>query len=461
MTSSGSISAISRFFSTGGLLGFVGVVSTGSFAIVGCDGADPPVSAGGQADREVRPAKDDVVANMEPAALRRALSSSPLPPPPVDPTNRYADDPSAAELGRRLFFDTRVSGSGDVSCATCHEPDRWFTDGLEKSRGIDTTARHAPTLVDAAHHRWFNWDGRSDSMWGHTIRPIENPLEMGGDRTMLARLVLQDDELKTSYEATFGSTSLSLDELPLVASPSGDSEAVEAWERLTPDRQDRINRVAANIGKSLAAFQRTLRGGVSRFDRWAEAVSAGEDGGEILSDSERRGLALFFGRAECWECHSGPLFSDGEFHNIGIPVADGLPRDPGRYDGALLVKNDPFNAAGRYSDDVEGRQAILSRGVKRDPESWGAFRTPTLRGVGQTAPYMHDGSMPDLESVLRFYSTLEGAIQLDHHQESVLSPLGLSSQEIIDLQAFLGTLTGPGPQLEPVDGDRRTELLGD
>ncbi|MDG2021924.1 MAG: cytochrome c peroxidase [Phycisphaerales bacterium] len=446
-----SIPPIPRVVSTGALA----VVLAGGLAITGCDDSNPPAGEVGTAGSDAPPSKK-VVAGIDAAVLRRALSSSPLPPPPVDPTNRFADDPSAAELGRILFFETRVSGSGDVSCATCHQPDRWFTDGLEKSRGVDTAARHAPTLIDAAHHRWFNWDGRSDSMWGHTIRPIENPLEMGGDRTRLVRLVLQDDELRAGYEATFGAISLSLGELPPVASPSGGPPSVEAWERLSPVLQDRINRVTANIGKSLAAFQRTLRGGVSPFDRWAEAVSAGGDGGEILSDSERRGLVLFFGRAECWECHSGPLFSDGEFHNIGIPVPDGLPRDPGRYDGALLVKNDPFNAAGPYSDDVEGRQAILSRGVKRDPESWGAFRTPTLRGVGRTAPYMHDGSIPDLASVLRFYSTLEGAIQLEHHQESVLSPLDLDAREIEDLEAFLGTLTGPGPRVEPPAGERET-----
>ena len=166
------------------------------------------------------------------------------------------------------------------------------------------------------------------------------------------------------------------------------------------------------------------------------------DGAGLLTDSERRGLELFFGEAECWECHAGPLLSDGEFHNIGTPVPDGLPRDPGRYDGADLVVRDRFNAAGRYSDDPEGSQAIVSRGVRRDPLQWGAFRTPSLRNVARTPPYMHDGSMPDLESVVRFYSTLEGAVQLDHHQETVLSPLDLDDRELADLVAFLGALDG-------------------
>jgi cytochrome c peroxidase len=274
---------------------------------------------------------------------------------------------------------------------------------------------------------------------------------------MLTRLLLEDPELNNRYAKIFGAIPLSLADLPARARPIGDSQSVEAWERLTPVDQDRINRVVANTGKSLAAFQRTLRGGPSRFDRWAEAISKGSDERSILNASELRGLVLFFGKAECWECHSGPLLSDGEFHNIGIPVAEGLPRDPGRYDGSLLVREDPFNAAGQYSDDVDGRQAILSRGVKRDPDAWGAFRTPTLRGVGRTPPYMHDGSMPDLESVIRFYSTLEGAVQLGHHQESVLSPLDLDAGEIKDLAAFLRTLAGPGPNIDVPESSRGEE----
>jgi cytochrome c peroxidase len=432
-----------------------GAVLLLAVSVVGCgDRGEGTTSSGAKRGDSTSLA---AIAEIDPVVLRRALKSSPLPAPPSDSTNRYADHPEAADLGRRLFFDPRLSGNGEVSCATCHQPDRWFTDGLVKSIGLDAADRHAPTLVDAAHHRWFNWDGRSDSMWGHTIRPIENPLEMGGDRTMLTRLLLEDSELNNRYEKIFGAIPLSLVDLPARARPIGDSPSVEAWERLTAVDQDRINRVVANTGKSLAAFQRTLRGGPSRFDRWAEAISKGSAEESILNASELRGLALFFGKAECWECHSGPLLSDGEFHNIGIPVAEGLPRDPGRYDGSLLVREDPFNAAGRYSDDVDGRQAILSRGVKRDPDAWGAFRTPTLRGVGRTPPYMHDGSMPDLESVIRFYSTLEGAVQLGHHQESVLSPLDLDAGEIKDLAAFLRTLAGPGPKIDVPEASRGDE----
>ena len=421
------------FLSMAALLGGLGI------GLVACDQGEAP----GQG--AAIPATPESIADrtgLPVSVVRRASRSSPIPEVPADPTNRVADDPRAAEFGRALFFDEGLSGNGNVSCATCHRPELHFTDGLERSEGIGTSARHAPTLVDAAHQRWFNWDGRSDSMWAHAIRPIEHPDEMGGDRTAVARHVLSDPARREAYEAIFGEAGLDPDALPERARPEGDPEALAAWNSLDEATRFGIDGIAANVGKSMAAYQRTLSGGPSRFDDWVASVKAGGDGAGVLTDSERRGLELFFGEAECWECHAGPLLSDGEFHNIGTPVPDGLPRDPGRYDGADLVVRDPFNAAGRHSDDPEGSQAIVSRGVRRDPLQWGAFRTPSLRNVARTPPYMHDGSMPDLESVVRFYSTLEGAVQLDHHQETVLTPLGLDDRELADLVAFLGTLDG-------------------
>lgn len=386
---------------------------------------------------------------VEPIVVRRAIRASPLPPVPVDSTNAVADDDRAAALGRTLFFDENLSGPGTISCATCHEPARWFTDGLARSKGIAQTLRNSPTLVDETHQRWFNWDGRSDSMWAHAIRPIEHPDEMGGDRTALARHVLGDPELRARYEAIFGVVDLDAEALPDRARPSGDDEAEAAWTGMSERDRSGVNALVANVGKVLAAYQRTLVAGPSRFDVWVEGLRAeGVPPDGILDEREIAGMGLFFDRAECWECHAGPLFSDREFHNIGLPVPGGLPRDSGRYDGAALVKRDPFNAGGAYSDDPDGTRAVLSEGVRLDPGTWGAFRTPSLRHVAETGPYMHDGSMESLHDVVRFYSDLEGAVQLDHHQESVLSPLGLTDEEIDQLVAFLQTLTGEMPPSE-------------
>ena len=199
-----------------------------------------------------------------------------------------------------MFFDPTLSGTGEVSCATCHQPALRFTDGLPLSKGVGTAGRHAPTLVDAAHHRWFNWDGRSDSMWGHSIRPIENVNEMAGDRTAVVRRVLGDATLRRSYEAIFGPANVDAASLPARARPDGDSESESAWAAMTEDDRFAVDRAVANLGKTFAAYQRTLAGGATLFDDWVESVRAGGTGEDVLSASERRGLDLFFGRAECW-----------------------------------------------------------------------------------------------------------------------------------------------------------------
>jgi cytochrome c peroxidase len=377
------------------------------------------------------------------AIRRRAATATPLPAPPRDPTNRVADDPRAAHFGQWLFYDPRLSGPGTFSCASCHDPEHAFTDGKPVGEAIGVGRRHTPSLLNVAHHRWVGWDGRSDSIWAQALRPMEDANEMGGDRVAIAHLVLEDPALRAEYEAIFGTVALDLSTFPDHAKPGGDEDLRAAWEALAPLQQHAVMAIMANIGKALAAYQRRLVSDDAPFDRFM----AGD--GEI-SESAERGMQLFFGRAECWECHTGPLFSDGEFHNIGIPpTSGGLPRDKGRYAGSAIVRDDPFNAAGAFSDAPQGLWATVVGNTRVDPETWGAFKTPSLRGVSATPPYMHAGQLVSLQEVVQFYSTLEGAVQLDHHQESVLSPLGLSEEEIADLVAFLGTLQGrlPAPEL--------------
>ena len=270
---------------------------------------------------------------------------------------------------------------------------------------------------------------------------------MAGDRTSIARLIAEDPGYRSAYESVFGSLP-KLDSVPLeVARPTRDGtvdEAARRWEALAPSTQDAINEVFVNIGKSIGAYQRRLVSGNAPFDRFVESVASG--GYQPVSqfgDSEVRGLGLFSDIAGCWECHAGPMITTGEFHNIGIPpVAGGMPTDSGRFEGARIVKEDPFNASGAYSDHTQGSQARLVRTLIESPENWGRFRTPSLREVSKTAPYMHEGRFETLEEVVRFYSTLDGAVQLDHHQELVLAPLKLSEEEISDLVAFLKSLDG-------------------
>lgn len=379
----------------------------------------------------------------EPEAwMRRAAKATPVPAAPIDTTNSVADLPAAARLGQWLFFDPRLSAPGTFSCASCHDPARAFTDGKQVGEAIGVSHRNTPSLLNAAHHRWLGWDGRSDSIWAQALRPMEAAAEMGGDRVAIARLIASDPDLRSAYEEIFGLLGFEASALPAHAKPGSDPEFAKAWEALGRETQHEVMRVMANLGKALAAYQRTLVSDKAPFDLFMA-------GKGDLSASAQRGMELFFGEAECWECHTGPLFSDGEFHNIGIPpTGGGLPRDEGRFVGSAIVRSDPFNAAGAFSDDPQGDWASVVGSTRVDPETWGGFKTPSLRDLSLTAPYMHAGQFASLADVVRFYSTLEGAVQLDHHQESVLVPLELTSEEQADLIAFLGSLEGTKPPQE-------------
>jgi len=354
----------------------------------------------------------------------RVARNPPLPPVPPDPTNRWADDASAAHLGHLLFFDVGLSATQSVNCATCHAPAYGFSDRRALAVGVGTGTRHSMTVLNAAHQRWFTWDGRADTLWSQATQPFESPAEMNTPRATVLAHVLEDPELLEAWTRTFGAP-------PAVATPA---EVDESFARL---------------GKAIAAYERKLVTGPSAYDRWWTRRAAGDPGADQeLTDDERRGLALFFGKANCFQCHHGPNFSDGEFHMLGLPEPDGgPPRDAGRYAVVDRVRTDPMNAAGPHSDDPRGPVAQVSASLARTPERWGEFRTPGLRNAAETPPYMHAGQFASLEDVVRFYSTLEGAVALDHHRESVLVRLDLTARERRELVAFLGALTGTAPPL--------------
>ena len=349
----------------------------------------------------------------------RLLRLGPRPELAPDPTNRWADDPAAASLGRELFGDVRLSRNGEVSCATCHRPEQGFADGRRLAVGLATGTRHTQTLLDAAHQRWLTWDGRADSLWSQALHPFQNPAEMGLSPAEVIERVRSIDSLRVGYERVFG---------PLPA----------------PEDAGGVDAAFARIGKAIAAFERTLVTGPSAFDRWLDRLRAGDPAPTAdFGEAAIRGAALFVGKADCVRCHSGPLLSDGEFHMIGVPSRDGAgSTDRGRLEGVERLKADRFNAAGAHSDAPEGAQAKVTRATVADPDAWGRFRTPSLRSAAATPPYMHQGQLATLEEVVRFYDTLEGATSLDHHGERMLEPLGLSEQEREDLVAFLRAVQG-------------------
>lgn len=369
-------------------------------------------------------------------SLIHSLSLSALPALPEDPSNAVADSDAAAELGHALFFDTRLSSNNAVACATCHQPENYFTDKLPLAVGLTLGPRHTPGLVGLSYSPWYYWDGRKDSQWAQALAPIEAAHEHDFTRTQLAKLIDSDPVLSQMYEKVFNS----IPEIPdLAASPLGDAEAVQAWDSLSAAEQSNINRVFTNAGKALAAYQRKLLPGRTRFDDYADALSSGTTvGSEQLSRAERGGLALFIDKAQCIDCHNGPLLSNHEFHNTGILSIAGQLPSMGRFDGIRQSRQDPFNCLGEFSD-ADPADCIELRFARDGNELVGAHKTPTLRNVDATAPYMHGGQIPTLRDVLEHYN--DAPVSMLSHNEA--KPLGLRPAELRQLEAFLHTLTSP------------------
>ena len=363
-----------------------------------------------------------------PEELARILEHSPLPPAPPDPTNRVESDPRAQHLGQFLFFDTRLSANGAVACATCHQPARSFSDGLPFAQGLGTATRHTPALWNVAQNRWFFWDGRADSLWAQAAQPIENPLEMGFTRLGVLRLFSTDPDLRAAYTDLFG---------PPPPPPADDAAALAAPQ---------LDAFYANVCKCIAAYSRRLVSDHAPFDTFVAGLRDGDPAKLVaLAPDAQRGLRLFIGRGQCRLCHSGPNFTDLEFHSTRIPLArPDLRHDSGRLQGIDQVQADPFNGAGAFSDaPAVGHEKLdfLASG----PDNIGQFKTPSLRNVALTAPYMHAGQFPTLRDVLVHYSEFADAFDFDPgHFEQMLQPLHLSEGEIADLTAFLGSLTGAG-----------------
>jgi cytochrome c peroxidase len=352
-------------------------------------------------------------------AETRAISRhGPWPAPwAADPSNRASGNADAVELGERLFFEPRLSPSRKVLCATCHEPFRAWQDSRPRALGLAEVERNTPSLLNARYSRWFGWDGAGDSLWAQSIRPILEPREMGGSQTEAAALVRGDAEFSCRYEKAFG------------APPPASDEAL-----------------LAGIGKALAAFQETLFAGRAPFDDFHDALAGGDRASAARYPlAAQRGLRIFVGRGNCSACHAGPNFSNGEFHDTGVPD---FAADPGRQDGIRKLQANPFNLLGRYNDDASGKSAAKTRHVPLEHRNFGEFRVPGLRNVALTAPYMHNGSLATLADVVRHYSE----INPDRPQsdgEIPLKPLHLNLAEASSLVAFLESLTERSSTLPP------------
>ena len=371
--------------------------------------------------------------------MLRSLTLASLDPHPADPSNRVADDTGAARLGQAFFFDTRFSGTGTVSCATCHMPDKDFQDGKPLAEGVGIAPRRTMPIAGTSRSPWMFWDGRSDSQWSQALGPLESAVEHGGDRTQYAHLVAS--AYRREYEAVFGALP-DLAGLPRRAGPVADTTHAAAWKRIPAARQDDITRVYANIGKAIAAYERRIGFAPSRFDRYVEAELAGRshDASSTFTPDEVAGLKLFIGKASCSNCHNGALFTDDHFHNTGVPLpATALPVDSGRIAGARKAVGGEFACTSRWSDAKEDDCQELRFAVTEGEELVRAYKTPSLRNVTARAPYMHAGQVATLDDVVAHYDRAPAA-PFGH---SELKPLKLSADERRQLVAFLGTLTGP------------------
>ena len=404
-----------------------------SLAIVAACGADPETGAsehafsGAEIDRLLRHRFDGTV--------------------PPDPTNAVADDDDAKRLGHYLFYDTCLSSDGQQSCATCHRPDHGFADPEPLSTALSVTDRNTPTLVNVALNRWFYWDGRCDTLWCQAASPLEDPGEHGTNRLAVAHHIHSDPELADAYSAIFGPLPDLSDTVrfPSNARPVVDDETDPehiAWETMTVDDQHAATTVFVNVTKAIAAYQRDLVQFNAPFDAMLDAFEAGDSsGGAAIDRAAKRGAQLFVGEGMCWACHTGPGFTNKEFHNIALPAADGIDNGSGgRYDGISSLLANPFNALGEYSDDRSDASLKLTHLVQ-SPEEIGSFKTPGLRNLLDTAPFMHGGHFETLTETVQHYNRMDDRPIIGHREELLL-PLFWSDEQVADVVAFLEALQG-------------------
>ena len=334
---------------------------------------------------------------------------------PADPGNELSGLTWAEQLGQQLFSDKDLSGDSTLSCASCHQAANGFADQQPLAQGARQLVRNTQGLLDIGLQRWFGWDGGADSLWAATLRPMLSDTEMAGDIQTVA------DRLR--YKPY------------LVDSLKQSGQHNEAWN--LPDEA-----LVVLAAKSIAAFMRTLSSDITPFDRFNQALANNDtDAQRQYPVAAKRGLRIFIGDANCHLCHFGPNFSNGEFHDTGRPFFTGVGKvDSGRYAGIKRVRNDRYNLAGTFNGTAVSHEIRKTTRVKLIQDNFGQWRTPSLRNLNLTAPYMHDGSLSTLRDVVDAYADIDSS-RLHSKGESILKPLDLSNAQRNDLVDFLQSLT--------------------
>lgn len=397
--------------------------------------------------------------------------------PPDDPTNAYDLSSAAATLGQQFFWDFRFSGGIEVTgnrtstpgvtangatdfnqgetrkinCVTCHDPNYGWADSTSKpnnvSLGANFTDRNSPTIFNVAHNTYFLWDGSTDSLWSVMRPALEgNPHNLG--RAGVAYAICNIASYLASYNSIFGSSDtgavcslLPTGTVPQLSNSWGKTTGSMYTTQLTTSAQRlSVDRIFANFGKAIAAYERQIVSKNSAFDQWANGNEA------ALSVSQKRGLKIFIGKGNCVRCHSGQNFTDGKFHNLGVPQNDliGTAYDDGRYTGiskltsTSTTSNGYYNTASIYNDGTTNRVT----GLTASSADTGAFKTPTLRSVNKTPPYFHNGSVASLWDVVNFYNFAGNAGNFPGTKDTILTTRHMTNEELEDLVNFLKALEG-------------------
>ena len=337
-------------------------------AAAGC-GSPPPEPAKKTAEQAApaAPAGETLTSGDFTMVLPLGLQASAAYIPEENPLSR-----ARIELGRKLYFDPRLSKDGTVSCATCHDPDKGFSEAKETSTGIggQVGTRNSPTVMNRLFSAEQFWDGRAKDLEAQALGPVENPIEMGHTLEGMIASLNRIQAYAPEFEKAFGSPEIT----------------------------------AERVGMAIASYERTVLAGNAPYDRYQAGNRT------AMSESAVRGMEIFndVKRGNCVTCHAGFNFTDESYHNLGVGMDRKKP-DLGRYE------------------------------VTRKDIDRGAFKTPTLRNISQSAPYLHDGSEKTLASVVEFYD--RGGVP-NPWLSKEMRPLNLTAQDKADLVAFMEALTG-------------------
>ena len=327
---------------------------------------------------------------------------APLPEVPVPADNPMSEE--KVELGKMLYFDPRLSGDSSISCSKCHDPETGFTEESQLSTAYPGTKhwRSTPTILNAAYHDFLFWDGRAGSLEEQALGPIQAPIEMNQNLAHLEAKLSQIPEYVKRFKDVFGEK---------------------------PNRDD--------LAKAIAAFERTIVSTNVPLDNYLKGDKS------AMTEQQVSGMKVFEGKAGCIQCHNGALLSDKSFHVTGVPEVEALQDESDR----ILTRH--FFARDSGVEDYESVDSDFGRFFNSNNEKEkGAFKTPSLREITETSPYMHNGAFMTLEEVVDFYDKGAGD---SPNKDEMLKPLNLTDQEKKDLIAFLEALTGDYIEIEEPD----------